>query len=106
MSFIIDGEGGEPERVTAARPSAGFFETLRVQLTAGVFTEDKEQAGRNMRWMLLLLAGAVGLVLLIAGAYVADLKPARDAARHREIAIRTTPGGLLHLEVSRQQLEE
>lgn len=49
LSFIINGEGSEPERVTAARVSAGFFETLGVQPTAGgrVFTADEEQAGRN-----------------------------------------------------------
>ncbi len=48
LSFTLTGEG-EPERVTSARVSAGFFETLGVQPVAGgrTFLADEEQAGRN-----------------------------------------------------------
>jgi putative ABC transport system permease protein len=48
LSFTLTGEG-EPERVTSARVSAGFFETLGVQPIAGgrTFRADEETAGRN-----------------------------------------------------------
>lgn len=48
LSFTLTGEG-EPERVTSARVSAGFFETLGVQPVAGgrTFHADEEQDGRN-----------------------------------------------------------
>jgi putative ABC transport system permease protein len=52
----------------------------------------QDPAAANLRKTLLMLSGAVGLVLLIACANIVNLLLVRNAAREREIAMRTALG--------------
>jgi len=52
----------------------------------------EDPAATNLRKTLLILSGAVGLVLLIACANIVSLLLVRNAARDREIAMRTALG--------------
>ena len=72
----------------------------------GVLVEPMEDpSAANLRGILIVLSGAVGLVLLIACTNIVNLLLVRNAGRQREVAVRTTLGASVW-QLSRQLLTE
>lgn len=78
------------ERIAAANPGVADF--VRNSGFTGRATSLREQAVGGSRGMLVLLQAAVGMVLLIACANVANLMLTRVVARQKELSVRNALG--------------
>jgi putative ABC transport system permease protein len=97
-----------PQALTDMRQVASQLEQQYPDTNRGVSVSVlslKEQVVGNVRLSLFVLCGAVGFVLLIACANIANLLLARNRARRKEIAIRLATGAR-RARILRQMLTE
>jgi putative ABC transport system permease protein len=82
----------QSELTTIAAKLALDYPDTNKDVTARVMTFNERQNGGPIRLIFLSLMGAVGFVLLIACANVANLLLARSAGRAREMSVRISLG--------------
>jgi putative ABC transport system permease protein len=100
----VDVRRAQAEMDTIMNRLAQAYPAASAKLVASVTPLNEKVVGR-VKPMLLMLAGAVGFVLLIACLNVASLMLARAASKRREIAVRLAIGAT-RWHIARQSIAE